>query len=75
MDFDLDAINKKIESEIQRIYEGYEIQFYASGFGCDGIRDAHYDIILKDGSRFVAVALYDVTDNTLRIEEREYVEY
>jgi hypothetical protein len=77
---DLQSIDSLIESAIKDKYSGYEINRYASGFGIskespNGVRQISYDIMLKDGSRFVADGNYNVSTGSVTIKERQYVEY
>ena len=62
------GIDEFIENEIKLKYGVQYIEQYESGFGF-GIRDASYHVFPKDGSRFIAVAKYDISDGVQIIKK------
>ncbi|CAH1205695.1 hypothetical protein PAECIP111893_02395 [Paenibacillus plantiphilus] len=69
----IDEMDNAIKTAIHDRYDGYTIEWYASGFNyATGIREVLYDIYLKDGSRFIAVGRCDDLGQ-VSITEREYV--
>lgn len=67
----IDTVDRSIEVAIRKMYEGYDVQWYASGFDFDlGYREILYDINMKDGSSFIAIGRYDADKNTVSITEK-----
>jgi len=69
---DLAIIDEQIEEYMNDKYAGYSFEKWASGAGF-GIRDASYDVFMKDGSRFVVDVFYNMQTNKMTNREREYV--
>lgn len=68
---DIELMDERIDAEIKRRYEGYKLEFYASGYG-GGILERMFDVFLKDGSRFIARGILSENANGVKITEHEY---